>query len=204
LNHTVFIIDDDDSVRQSLERLLRAEGIRSESFDSARRYLARDPYDGIGCLLLDVAMPGTSGIELQVQLAAQQRDLPIIFLTGHGDIPMSVQAMKRGAFDFLTKPVDESDLLRVVRQALAHHQGLRERVSRHSSAGAQFDALTARERDVMQELITGAPNKVVAERLQIAVKTVKVHRANLMKKLGIRSVAELVHLWHLTGEGIGD
>ena len=196
---TVFIIDDDASVRKSLSRLLRAEEIQTEVFESATRFLERNEYDGVGCILLDVDMPEISGIELQKQLNELGNELPIVFLTGQGDIPMGVQAMKRGAIDFLTKPVDEADLLRAVRQALEHHGSIQNESRTRQSIRARMDALTPREQEILGHLITGAPNKVIAGRLQIAVKTVKVHRAHVMEKMGVRSVAELLHLCHLVG-----
>ncbi len=196
---TVFIIDDDASVRKSLSRLLRAEDILTEDFGSARAYLDRAGYDGVGCILLDVDMPEINGIELHKRLVEQGNALPVIFLTGHGNIPMSVQAMKRGALDFLTKPVDEADLLSAVRQALERHRAIRDEARTRESIRTRMGGLTPREQEIVQHLITGAPNKVIADRLQIAVKTVKVHRAHIMEKMGVRSVAELVHLCHLVG-----
>lgn len=199
MNSTVFIVDDNDSVRQSLARVLKAEGIHAEGFGSAEDFLARQACDVTGCILLDVNMPGISGIELQTRLLEEGLDLPVIFLTGHGDIPMSVKAMKLGAADFLTKPVDEEDLLRAIRQAMGHHRSLREEAVTVASIEARLDELTPRELEVMHELITGAPNKVIADRLRIAIKTVKIHRGHLMHKMQIRSVAELVHLCHIVG-----
>jgi two-component system response regulator FixJ len=196
---TVFIVDDDDSVRRSLSRLLRAEGFGTEDFESASAYLERDEYDGVGCILLDINMPEMSGMELQARLADLGHALPVVFLTGHGDVTNSVVAMKRGALDFLTKPVDEADLLRAVRQALEHHGHVREVANQRSSILDQINSLTPREQQVMGHLITGAFNKVIADRLQIAVKTVKVHRAHIMEKMGVRSAAELLHLCHLGG-----
>lgn len=196
---TVFVIDDDASVRKSLSRLLRSEGIRAESYDSAAAYLTRDPFCGVGCIVLDINMPEVSGIELQAHLAARGCNLPVVFLTGHGDVSNSVAAMKRGALDFLTKPVDKSDLLSAVRNALDHHRQVLEETRTRDAILTRIDSLTAREREVMEQLITGAPNKAVADQLQIAVKTVKVHRAHIMEKIGVRSVAELLHLCHLAG-----
>lgn len=198
---TVFIIDDDDATRKSLERLLRAEGIRTRSFSSARDYLTREHYHGVGCILLDINMPGISGIELQARLVELGEELPIIFLTGYGNIPLSVEAMKRGALDFLTKPVDEADLLPIIMQALDHHRSIREAAGIRESIEGRLASLTPREKEVMLELIKGAPNKIVADHLQIAIKTVKVHRAHLLEKMGVRSVAELLHLCHLVGTG---
>jgi len=201
---TVFVIDDDDSVRKSLSRLLRSEGLESESHKSAASYLAREAHDGTACILLDINMPGMSGIELQARLAEQGHDVPIIFLTGHGNVSTSVTAMKRGALDFLIKPVDEADLLRAVRHALDHHRHVREVSNKRDAILARMDSLTPREREVMQQLITGALNKLIADELRIAIKTVKVHRAHVMKKMGVRSVAELLHLCYLAGIEPGD
>ncbi len=196
---TVFIIDDDASVRRSMSRLLRSEGIATESFESASAYLERNGYDGVGCILLDINMPEMSGIELQARLAERGDVLPVVFLTGHGNIAVSVMAMKRGALDFLTKPVDEADLLRAIRQALDHHARARDVHLARTSILEQIESLTPREQEVMLLLITGALNKVIAARLDIAIKTVKVHRAHIMEKMGVRSVAELLHLCHLAG-----
>ena len=139
---TVFIIDDDDAMRKSIGRLLRAEEIRSESFSSARDYLARERYDGVGCILLDINMPDISGIELQAQLVDTGAELPIIFLTGYGNVPTSVEAMKRGAIDFLTKPVDEADLLPVISQALDLHRSIREAALIRESIRKRLNSLT--------------------------------------------------------------
>lgn len=197
MTETVFIVDDDASVRKSLSRLLRAENLQTESFNSARAYLARKSYDGTGCILLDINMPGISGIELQARLVGRGDDMPIVFLTGHGNVRNSVLAMKRGALDFLTKPADEADLLRAVRRALDHHRHVRQVTRTRAVILERIGSLTPREYQIMQQLITGALNKVIADRLQIAVKTVKVHRAHVMEKMGVRSVAELLHLCHL-------
>ncbi len=192
----VFVVDDDESVRRSLSRLLTASGYQVEAFDSADRYLARDPHEGVGFVLLDINMPGMSGIELQQRLRERGDTLPIVFLTGHGDIPTSVHAMKQGADDFLTKPVDAEDLLGAVEAALARHQEVIVGAARRGRIELRLASLTPREVEVLRELITGAPNKIIADRLDIAVKTVKVHRAHVMEKMGVRSVAELVHLCH--------
>ncbi|NNJ80044.1 MAG: response regulator transcription factor [Xanthomonadales bacterium] len=195
----MFIVDDDASMRKSVSRLLLANGIANESFPSARDYLGRASYDGIGCILLDVNMPDISGIELQTRLVDQGGDIPIIFLTGYGNISMSVEAMKQGALDFLTKPVSEEVLLPAVLGALEHHGSLKNASDIRESIEARLATLTRREEEVMQELITGAPNKIIADRLGIATKTVKVHRANLLHKMDVRSIAELLHLCHLVG-----
>jgi FixJ family two-component response regulator len=182
-----------------MARLLRSEGIETESFESAPAYLEREDYDGVGCILLDINMPEMSGVELQARLAERGRALPIVFLTGHGDVAISVMAMKRGALDFLVKPADEADLIRAVRRALAHHERLRDTAMARDSILEQVASLTPREQEVMRQLITGALNKVIADRLQIAIKTVKVHRARVMEKMGVRSAAELLHLCHQVG-----
>jgi len=199
VTETVFIIDDDHSVRSSLSRLLRSEGIRNECFESAQAYEDRELHNGVGCILLDINMPGISGIELQARLLERGHDLPVVFLTGHGDVPSSVTALKRGALDYLTKPVDEADLLRAVRHALEFHRLVLAKTRVRDAIQARIDALTPREREVMLLLITGMPNKLVADRLQIAIKTAKVHRAHVMQKMAVRSVAELVHACHLAG-----
>ena len=199
VTETVFIIDNDHSVRRSLSRLLRAEGIRNECFESAQAYEDRELHNGVGCILLDINMPGMSGIELQARLLERGHNLPVVFLTGHGDVSSSVTALKRGALDYLTKPVDEADLLRAVRHALKLHRRVLADARVRNAIRARIDALTPREREVMLQLITGMPNKLVADRLQIATKTAKVHRAHVMQKMGMRSVAELVHACHLAG-----
>lgn len=197
---TVFIVDDDASVRRSLERLLTASGFHVESFESAEHFLDRGSVDGPGCLLLDINMPGISGIELQKRLQDRGDTVPIVFLTGHGDIPTSVLAMKEGAQDFLTKPVDVEDLVPVIEDALARHREILVDEGERARIVARLDTLTPREREVLGELITGAPNKIIADRLGIALKTVKVHRAHVMEKMAVRSVAELVHLCHIAGQ----
>lgn len=196
---TVFIVDDDASVRRSLCRLLRSEDIRAEEFESGSAYMARSTYEGLGCILLDINMPEMSGIELQAKLAGLGCDLPVVFLTGHGDVSRSVLAMKRGALDFLLKPVDKADLLRAVRQALDHHRHVMRVKKSRAAIIARVESLTPREDEVMRQLITGAPNKVVADHLEIAIKTVKIHRAHVMEKMAVRSVAELLHLCHQVG-----
>lgn len=196
---TIFVIDDDASVRKSLARLLESAGLRVETFPSAEAYLQRGRYDGLGCLVLDVCMDGLSGTDLQARLAQSGCKIPIIFLTGHGSIPMGVGAMKQGAVDFLTKPVDDEVLLETIRQALARYE---ETV--HEQTGAQamrqrLQTLTPREQEVMRCVLTGALNKQIAARLGIAEKTVKVHRGRVMEKLGIDSVAELVRFCAVVG-----
>ena len=196
---TVFVVDDNEAVRRSLTRLLRSVGLAVESFASAGKLLARDPYDGVGCIVLDVRMPELDGMRLQARLADKGVDLPIVFLTGHGDIPMSVRAMKKGAFDFLTKPVDEDVLLPAVRQALLKHREARAERVAVEVLRARVETLTPREKDVVRWVIAGALNKQTAAELGIAEKTVKIHRGRVMQKLGVSTVAELIQVCQRMG-----
>jgi FixJ family two-component response regulator len=196
---TVFVIDDDASVRKSLTRLLNSAGLNVENFPSGAAFLERKPYQGVGCIVLDVCMDGLSGTELQARLIQSGCVLPIVFLTGHGSIPMGVDAMKRGAVDFLTKPVDDEALLQIVRQSLIRHEDTVRRRNELASVRARTEDLTPREVEVMRCLLTGALNKQIAKRLGIAEKTVKVHRGRVMEKLGVSSVAELVRFCSAAG-----
>lgn len=180
----VFVVDDDPSVRKSLGRLLGSAGYAVESFDSAEAYLERDGYTGVGCLILDLRMPGMDGLELQSRLQEATVDIPIVFLTGHGDVPTGVGAMKRGAVDFLTKPVEEQALFAAVDESIGKHRGIRESRQRLAS-------LTTREFEVLRLLIGGALNKQVAAALGISEKTVKAHRKHIMTKLHASSAAQL-------------
>jgi FixJ family two-component response regulator len=188
----IFVVDDDASVRTSLARLLRSAGLNVETFPSAEAYLERRPYDGPGCLVLDVCMAGLSGTDLHARLAENGCDIPIIFLTGHGSISMGVGAMKQGAADFLTKPVDEEVLLQAIRRTLARHEAVVHERTEAEAMRARLDTLTPRELEIMRCVLTGALNKQIAVRLGIAEKTVKVHRGRVMAKLEVDSVAELV------------
>lgn len=196
---TIFVIDDDDSVRTSLTRLLRSAGLAVEAFPSGEAYLERPPHDGRGCIVLDVCMTGLSGTELQTRLVQKGCDLPIVFLTGHGSIPMGVGAIKQGAADFLTKPVDDEVLLHAVRQALARHAAVVRQRTEVGAVRERLETLTPREVDVLRCVLTGALNKQIAARLGIAEKTVKVHRGRVMEKLAVRSVAELVRVCAAAG-----
>lgn len=187
-----FIVDDDESVRRSLERLLRSADVRSESFSSAQCYLQRAPHHGPHCLILDVRMPGLDGLELQRTLT--DRRAQIIFLTGHGDIPMCAEAMKGGAVDFLTKPVDDSVLLNAVAKALNQSADLRRLQAERAAVRTKLDALTPREFEVMQRVIAGWLNKQIADQLGAAEKTIKIHRGRVMEKMGVTSVADLVRV----------
>ena len=196
---TVFIVDDDPAVLKSLSRLLRANHVNVVTFGSPQEFLERyDPHTS-GCLVLDVAMPGLNGLELQEALRVKGSAIPIIFLTGHGDIPMSVQAMKGGALDFLTKPVHDKDLLKAVEAALE-----KDRIERQSRAELvdiqeRLATLTPREREVLIHVVSGQLNKQIAYDLGTVEKTIKVHRARVMEKMKVGSVAELVRLTERAG-----
>jgi len=196
---TVFVIDDEPSVRKSLGRLLKAAGYRVEAFTSAREFLQRDPNVGVGCLVLDVQMPDLNGLELQRALTETGRHVPIIFITGHGDIPMSVRAMKGGAIDFLSKPFDAKDLLEAIARALATAQLQSTHRAESDDVKRLLAMLTPREHEVMLEVITGKPNKQIAAALGTSEKTVKVHRGRVMHKLAVQSVADLVRLCEKAG-----
>jgi FixJ family two-component response regulator len=205
---TVFVIDDDDSVRTSLARLLRSAGLTVETFSSGEAALERAPFDGVGCIVLDVCMSGLSGTDLQSRLSQNGCDIPIIFLTGHGTIPMGVSAMKQGALDFLTKPVDDEVLLQTIHRALARHESVVRGQAAVRKVRERLGTLTPRETAVLRCVLTGALNKQIASRLGIAEKTVKVHRGRVMEKLAVTSVAELVRLCAAAGvqplNAIGD
>ena len=191
---TIFVIDDDTSVRRSLRRLLSTENYQVAEFESANAFLQSEPYPRNGCIVLDVNMPGVDGMTLHDKLIQQGCDLPVIFLTGHGDIPMSVSAMKKGANDFLTKPVDEQVLLTTIAEAIANHQHNHKKRTVDDSIQLRVNSLTEREHEVMQHVIAGERNKEIAIQLGISEKTVKVHRAHVMEKMAVTSVAELVRI----------
>lgn len=199
-NPTVFIVDDDLSIRKGLGRLLKASGYVVETFGSAKEFLemAMD-CPGPACLVLDVKMPGLNGLELQDQLQRREYAMPIVFISGHGDIPMSVKAMKTGAIDFLTKPFDEEDLLKAVQEALKKDIVDRSTMNEKKSILQRVKSLTPREYEILTYVITGMLNKQIAYDLNISEKTVKVHRGRVMEKLGIDSVAELVRLSEKAG-----
>jgi len=192
---TVFLVDDDDSVRKALARLIRAAGYEIKTFASAREFIESKPENtGIACLVLDVRMPGINGLDLQDALRAAKVPIPIVFITGHGDIPMSVQAMKAGAVDFLPKPVQDEELLRAIGQALARAARERKDFDEKKQLQACFERLTPREREVLALVITGKLNKQIAHDLGTVEKTIKVHRARVMDKMGSASLAELVRM----------
>ena len=190
----VFVVDDDASVRGSLENLLRSVGLRVAVFASAQEFLASPDANAPGCLILDVRLPGVSGLELQEQLRRSRPDLPIVFITGHGDIPMTVRAMKAGAVEFLTKPFGDKDLIDAVEQAL---QRVRESSGEREEMIAlrgRYQSLTPREREVMSHVVAGQPNKVSAADLGISETTIKIHRGHVMQKMRASSLAELVRM----------
>ena len=193
-NPTVFVIDDDASVRKSLSRLLRSAGYSSETFSTAQEFLGREHFNGIGCLLLDVKMPGLSGMDLQKELNKADYHMPIIFITGHGDIPMSVEAMKKGAVDFLTKPFDDEELLQAIENAIEKDRQTRAEYDENLDVRRRIELLTPREKEILGYVVTGMLNKQIALKLVIAEKTVKIHRGRIMEKLGVNSVADLVRL----------
>jgi FixJ family two-component response regulator len=195
----VFVVDDDPSVRKSVTRLLVACGYAVEAFGSAREFLARAPHPGPSCLVLDVRMPGLTGLGLQEALATGGRRMSIVFVTGHADVPMSVKAMKGGAVDLLTKPIDATDLIAAIQRALAkdtRDSGIEARVA---EIRRRLGRLTARETEVFALVVTGMLNKQVGAALGIGEKTVKVHRARVMEKMEAGSLAELVRLADLIG-----
>ncbi len=196
---TVFIVDDDAAVRRSLGRLLNASGYCVETCESARAFLNRARGEGPACLVLDVAMPGMTGMELQQVLAENELGLPIVFITGHGDVPMSVKAMKSGAVDFFPKPVNGPSLLEAVRTALARSRETQKSRSERDDIRRRLAKLTSREREVLAHVVAGKLNKQIGVDLGIGEKTVKVHRGRVMKKMEVRSLADLVRLAEKAG-----
>ncbi len=188
----VFIIDDDESLRSGLKRLFRSVGLQAETFASTLEFTQSKLPDAASCLLLDVRLPGLSGLDFQGELAKSGIRIPIIFMTGHGDIPMSVKAMKAGAVEFLTKPLREQDLLDAVRVALERDRARRESEKSVSNLRARFDRLTPREHEVLSLVSAGLMNKQVAGELGVSEIMVKVHRGNVMRKMGAKSLADLV------------
>jgi FixJ family two-component response regulator len=190
-NPSVLVIDDDPEFRDSVARLLRTVGLHARQFSSVPDFLKADPPDGPACLVLDIRMPGRSGLELQRDLAAANRQVPIIFITAHADVPMTVQAMKGGAIEFLTKPFRDQDLLDAVEAGLARDRARREGNRAVAALTERLDTLSPREREVMLHVVAGRLNKQIANDIGIAESTVKVHRTNLMRKMKTRSVPEL-------------
>jgi len=196
---TVFIVDDDAAVLKGLTRLLRSARLNVLAFGSPQEFLERHDPHVPGCLVLDLAMPGLNGLELQAALTVKGSAIPIIFLTGHGNIPASVQAMKRGALDFLTKPVNDDDLLKAVQAAIEKDRLARIARAELEDIQARLDSLTPREREVLTHVVSGQLNKQTAADLGTVEKTIKVHRGRVMEKMKVHSVAELVHLAERAG-----
>jgi FixJ family two-component response regulator len=196
---TVFIVDDDSAVLKGLARLMRSAGLNAQTFGSPQEFLERHDPHAPGCLVLDYSMPGLNGLELQAALASKDSVIPIIFLTGHGDVPTSVQAMKRGALDFLTKPVQDDALLEAIRAAIDYDCSARLARAELADIQGRLASLTPREYEVMMHVIAGQLNKQTAADLGTVEKTVKVHRARVMEKMQVNSVADLVRLTERVG-----
>ena len=190
----IAIVDDDLSVRRGLQRLVRSAGWKAEAFASAQEFLARSRAESPDCVLLDLQLPGLSGLDLQKRMAEVGLEIPIVFLTGHGNIPASVQAMKAGAVQFLTKPVDEQELLHAIEEAVERDQRARKQHIEMSELRGRYESLTAREQEVMQQVISGMLNKQIAVELNITEDTVKFHRGHIMRKMRADSLADLVRM----------
>jgi FixJ family two-component response regulator len=190
----VFVVDDDESVRQSLKNLIGSVGLKVQAFASAQEFLRSQLTDVPGCLVLDVRLPGLSGLDLQKRMVEAGMEMPIIFITGHGDIPMTVRAIKAGAVEFLTKPFRDQDLLDAIQQALERDRVAREQRGKIEELRSRFDSLTPREREVMGLVVAGLLNKQIAGELGTSETTIKIHRHQVMEKMGAGSLAELVRM----------
>ena len=190
----IAIVDDDRSVRRGLERLIRSAGWKAETFASAQEFLARPGAEAPSCLVLDLQLPGLSGLDLQKRMAEVGLEIPIVFLTGHGSIPASVQAMKAGAIEFLTKPVDEQDLLNAIQEAVERDRRVRQQHAEMHELERRYESLSAREQEVMQQVVCGLLNKQIASELNITEFTVKFHRGHIMRKMRADSLADLVRM----------
>ena len=193
-NAVIAVVDDDPSVRRGLQRLIRSVGWNAETFASAQEFLARPRTEAPSCLVLDLQLPGLSGLDLQKQMAEAGLEMPIVFLTGHGNIPASVQAMKAGAIEFLTKPVDEQDLLRAIQEAIERDRRTRQQHADMRDLRDRYESLTAREQEVMRQVVSGLLNKQIAAELKITEDTVKFHRGHIMRKMRADSLADLVRM----------
>ena len=191
---TIFVVDDDEGVRNSIRFLLKSVGLTTRTLASAGEFLETYKPRQPGCLVLDVRMPGMSGLELQQQLNLRGAIIPVIFITGHGDIPMAVEAMQHGAFDFLQKPFRDQDLIDRIQRALERDSHNRAALAQHDRIRARFDSLTPREREVLALMTRGKPNKVMAAELGVSQRTVEIHRARVMEKTGAASLAQLVRM----------
>ncbi len=190
----VMVVDDDSGVRNAMRSLLKSVGLTSQLHGSAQEFLqGYDPAQP-GCLVLDIRMPGMSGLELQQELNIRGATIPVIFMTGHGDVPMAVEAMQHGAFDFLQKPFRDQDLLDRIQKAIARDGVLRQSLGEHAKIRARLETLTEREREVLDLMILGKQNKAVAQDLGVSPRTVEIHRARVMEKMEVQSVAELVRM----------
>ena len=190
----VFVVDDEPAICLSLQRLLRSVGLEAQTFPSAQEFLGVKRPDGPGCLVLDVRLPGLSGLDLQQELLDAKVDLPIIFITGHGDIPMTVRAMKAGAVEFLTKPFRDQDLIDAIQHGIEKHRAVRQERAKVNEFKTLYDSLTAREREVFSLVAQGLLNKQIAAQLGVAEKTIKVHRGQVMHKMKAESLADLVRI----------
>jgi len=191
---TIYVVDDDADVRASLEDLLQTAGLRSQAFERAEDFLAAARLDGPSCLILDVSLPGMNGLEFQEQLAKAGLHIPIVFITAHGDIPMTVRAMKSGALEFLTKPFDDEQLLNAIQQALIRDHMVRQQDRELAAVRKRFGLLTPRERQTMSLVVSGMLNKQIAAELSVSEITIKVHRARVMQKMQAESLADLVRM----------
>ena len=194
---TVYIVDDDAAIRFAMAALMDSVTLQHEIFESADEFLEKVTEQRPGCLVLDIRMPGLGGLELQEELIKRGNTLPIIFITGHGDVPMAVDAMQKGAVDFIQKPFRDQDLLDRIREAIATDEQRREEQQVHSEIEARLGKLTKREREVFELVVTGKPNKVIAYELGVSQRTVEIHRARVMEKMEARSLADLVKM-HMT------
>jgi len=193
-NAVIAIVDDDPSAREGLSSLIRSAGLQVETFASAQEFLARPGVEAPSCLVLDLQLPGLSGLDLQKRMAEVGMEIPIVFLTGHGDIPASVQAMKAGAVEFLTKPFDEEELLQAIQEAVERDRRTRQQHAEMRGLQDRYESLTAREQEVMRKVVSGLLNKQVAAELNITEYTVKIHRGRVMRKMHAESLADLVRM----------